>query len=146
MSTKTVPLISGKCYCGAITFRAAAKPQTVAYCHCRDCRQSTGAPVAAFAAFKEGDITFEPSEGKTVAVSSGVIRSFCSDCGSPLTGRYDYLPEQVYVPIGVIDQANDLAPELHAHAQERLKWLCIVDDIERSPGTSRASLKEAGNK
>ena len=64
--------------------------------------------VAAFAAFDEDFVTFSPDEGRVAAVNPGVSRTFCGNCGSPLTGRYDYLPGQVYIAVGVIDQAADL--------------------------------------
>ncbi|MFK7751517.1 MAG: GFA family protein [Sedimentitalea sp.] len=132
MSNVPCKTISGRCYCGSITFWCASKPQVVAYCHCSDCRRATGGPVAAFAAFAEGEITFAPNEGQSVCVTAGVTRTFCGQCGSSLTGRYDYLPGQVYVSLGVIDQANDLAPDLHSHDAQRLKWLHIVDDKDRA--------------
>ncbi len=133
-------MITGKCYCGAITFYGEEEPQTVAYCHCVDCRRATGGPVAAFAAFGEGKIVFEPEEGKRVSINEGVVRTFCENCGSSLTGRYDYLPNQIYVSIGIIDQADELMPEVHAHAAERLRWLHIDDDLERSEATATRKL------
>ena len=36
---------TGRCYCGGITLSAQESPQTVAYCHCTDCRRITRAPV-----------------------------------------------------------------------------------------------------
>jgi len=139
----TLAVITGRCYCGATTIRAAQMPREIAYCHCTDCRRVTGAPVAAFAAFDEAAITFSPNEGRSVAANPGVMRTFCADCGSPLAGRYEYLPGQVYVAIGVLDQASDLAPQLHAHESQRLKWLHIDDDLERFAMTSRSRLANA---
>ncbi len=135
--------ITGRCYCGATTIKAAGKPRTVAYCHCADCRRVSGAPVAAFAAFDEGAVTFSPTEGRKVAVNPGVERTFCPSCGSPIAGRYDYLPGQVFVSLGILDQADGLAPELHAHAAERLKWLHIDDDLERVGASSREQLAQS---
>jgi len=135
--------ITGRCYCGATTIRAIRPPQTVAYCHCTDCRRVTGAPVAAFAAFDEAAVTVAPDEGRRVSINPGVERTFCGTCGSPLTGRYDYLPGQVYVPVGVLDQAAQLVPQLHAHEANRLPWLHIDDDLERISSTSRERLGEA---
>jgi hypothetical protein len=63
----------------------------------------TGAPVAAFAAFDEVAVTFTPDQGRKVAASPGVTRTFCAVCGSPQTGRYDYLPGQVYIAVGILD-------------------------------------------
>ncbi len=73
----------------------------------------------------------------------GVKRTFCSSCGSPLTGRYDYLPDQVYVPVGLLDQANEFPPSVHAHEGGRLKWLHIDDDLERLGTSARETLNIA---
>jgi len=136
-------VLSGRCYCGATTFNSTQEPQAVAYCHCDSCRRSTGGPVAAFAALDEKAVTFSPNEGRKVALKPGVARTFCADCGSSLTGRYDYLPGQVYVALGVIDQANDLAPQIHCHDSERLSWLHIDDDLEREAASARSKINDA---
>ena len=136
--------ITGRCYCGATTIRASAPPLAIAYCHCTDCRRVTGAPVAAFAAFDERTVTFTPDEGRKVTANPGVERTFCAACGSPLAGRYNYLPGQVYIGLGLLDQAADLAPQLHAHEGERLEWLHIDDDLERFATTSRLRLIDPG--
>jgi len=115
-------------------------PRAVTYCHCTDCRRVTGAPVAAFAAFDENSVSLQPASGKTVNVNPGVTRTFCENCGTPLTGRYDYLPGTVYIAIGILDQAEQLAPELHSHESNRLSWLNIVDDCKRCPGSARNDL------
>ncbi|MEM9062042.1 MAG: GFA family protein [Pseudomonadota bacterium] len=140
MNARSAPAITGRCYCGARTFASFEAPLTVAYCHCTDCRRVTGAPVAAFAAFREDAVRFSPDEGSTIRANPGVTRSFCTACGSPLAGRYDYLPGQVYVAVGLIDQAESLAPEIHAHAENRLSWLTIEDDLERCEMSARSSL------
>lgn len=62
-------------------------PRDDPYCHCSDCRRWTSAPVAAFAAFDEGEVVFTPNEGSQVSVNPGVTRTFCGSCGSPLTLR-----------------------------------------------------------
>lgn len=134
--------ITGRCYCGATTISITQAPQTIAYCHCIDCRRVTGAPVAAFAAFDEMAVRVSPDEGQKVVANPGVMRTFCAACGSPLTGRYEYLPGQVYIALGLLDQAGDLVPQLHAHESERLPWLHIVDDLERFAGTARSGLTD----
>ncbi|TMV83043.1 GFA family protein [Thioclava sp. BHET1] len=133
--------ITGRCYCGAITFRSSSEPQAVAYCHCEDCRRATGAPVAAFAAFDVDAVTFKPNRGKSVSVNPGVKRYFCDNCGSSLAGTYEYLPNQIFISLGVTDQAGSLSPEVHAHEAERLPWLHIDDDLERPAATATAFLK-----
>lgn len=136
--------ITGRCYCGTITVTATKAPDVVAYCHCVDCRRVTGAPVSAFAAFSEAALTFVPDEGHSVSPTAGVSRSFCGACGSPLASRFDYLPGQVYIPLGLIDQADVLQPQMHSYESQRLPWLHIEDDAERFERSSRARLNAAG--
>lgn len=69
-----------------------------------------------------------------------MTRTFCEYCGTPLTGRFDYLPGAIYIALGVIDQADKLAPQLHAHESNRLSWLNIVDQYKRFPASARADL------
>jgi len=67
----------------------------------------------------------------------GVTRTFCKTCGSPLTGRYGYLPGKVYIAVSLLDQADDYAPELLAHVSKQLEWLDIEDDLERFKNSAR---------
>lgn len=60
-----------------------------------------------------------------------------------MSGRYDYLPGQVYIAIGLLDQADQLAPRLHAHADNCLPWLRIDDDLERCTMSARDQLNRA---
>ncbi len=143
INDNTTIVLTGRCYCGKTKIKSSRLPLTVAYCHCIDCRRVTGAPVAAFAAFDENAVTFSPNEGSTVNANPGVTRTFCSACGSPLTGRYDYLPMQVYIPVSIFDQANELAPKIHTQESERLQWLHISDDIERVAASGRSRLNKA---
>lgn len=136
------PCITGRCYCGSTRFAATELPRTVTYCHCTDCRRVTGAPVAAFAAFNDTAVSFSPGDGRAIETSPGVRRTFCARCGSPVSGRYDYLQGTVYIAIGLIDQADTLPPALHAHCDSKLPWLHIDDTLERHKGSARAALNK----
>ena len=43
----------GGCRCGAVKVRATGSPTVVLYCHCRDFRRSSGAPVSLFAGYRQ---------------------------------------------------------------------------------------------
>ena len=126
-----------------MTLTCAAPPLTVAYCHCADCRRWTGAPVAAFAAFDSGALDAEPTLGAPVVHNPGVERWNCAACGSPLAARFDYLPGQVYVPLGLIDQIDDTPPALHCHSDNMVPWLNIHDGVPRESGSGRTALNGA---
>lgn len=137
-SDQTAEHLTGRCYCGACSISAGAL-LTSAYCHCADCRRVTGAPVTAFAAVAEGTVALT-GPVKTITATQGVSREFCGDCGSPLSARFDYLPGHVYLPVGVMDDGEALAPRLHSHDSSRLSWLHIADDLPREEGSSRGVL------
>ncbi|MBB5514211.1 hypothetical protein FHS89_000209 [Rubricella aquisinus] len=131
--------LTGRCYCGAIGFEIDAAPQTAAYCHCTDCRRLTGAPVAAFAAFAAADVTYLDA-ATHLKMSDDVERWHCGRCGSALASWFSYLPDQIYVPLGVLDAAGSLAPTVHCHADSALPWLHIADDLPRVMGSAREVL------
>jgi len=58
-----------------------------------------------------------------------------------MLARFDYLPGQFYVPIGVLDNADDLSPDMHCHAGNALPWLHIADGLPRHLSSARDALK-----
>lgn len=136
------PAITGRCYCGAVTVAAPVGPDTVTYCHCTDCKRWTGAAAPVFAGFERDALSLSP-EPEPVSHAPGVTRWFCRSCGSALAARFDYLPGQLYVPLGVLDQTADLPPVLHCHAGAALPWLQIDDGLERAEASGRDTLNAA---
>ena len=129
---------SGKCRCGAYRFRVSEKPFLVSYCHCGDCRKSTGAPVAIFAGFKEDDVEITGEEAAIYKAIPEVNRLFCARCGTPIGYQDVRLPGEMYYYIGMLDNQRAIAPQLHAFVAERLDWLNIVDDLPRYEHFSRS--------
>ncbi|MGH1416500.1 MAG: GFA family protein [Pelagimonas sp.] len=135
--------LSGRCYCGTTSFHADGPPLTVAYCHCGDCRRWSGAPVSAFAAMSPSAVHVTP---QMIWKSSftGVTRANCPECGSPLAARFDYLPDQIYIPVGLFDQPELLLPQHHSHFGSRLDWLHLTDDLPKSEASARGALLSSG--
>ena len=133
--------ITARCYCGASRLTLDKPPATVAYCHCEDCRRWTGAPVAAFAAFDRVDVIDQLPEPYRAVPQ--VERWTCPICHAPLAAAFDYLPHQIYVPLGIMDQAHALPPASHSHADSALTWLHIKDDLPRAAESNRAALGRA---
>lgn len=96
--------------------------------------------MAAFAAFAMSDVKITPGLDRPASITPGVKRWFCHDCGSPLAATYDYLPDMMYVPLGLLDQAADIPPRLHSHANQCLPWLNIDDGLDREVGSARDKL------
>lgn len=125
---------TGSCRCGLIAAESSAPPFWTSYCHCRDCRKQTGAPVMAFVGFREEDLTWH-GEPKTWR-AGGVTRSFCDHCGSQIGYRDDLLPGEIYLSLGFMDEPENYRPTLHAFEKRRLPFLHIADDLPRYDGFS----------
>ncbi len=78
--------ITGKCLCGAVTFKADIATRNVDVCHCGMCRRWAGGPFIGIS--HDGDVTFEGAENIGVYKSSEWgERAFCKVCGSALYWR-----------------------------------------------------------
>ena len=128
---------TGGCHCGAVRYEVSGEPQHVALCHCRDCRRSAGAPMVAWAAFAEGELTVTQGETTTFNSSGTALRSFCPACGSGLFYRNaEYLPGIVDIQSATFDDPEALPPFGHIQTAERLDWMAEAHSLpmfERYP-------------
>jgi len=82
--------ITGRCYCGAITYKASGDPVIKVQCHCRECQYISGGsanvtmgmPAAGFS-YTKGS----PQKFKRADLEHGVTREFCGNCGTHLLSR-----------------------------------------------------------
>ncbi len=65
--------------------RTTGSPTVVVYCHCRDCRRFSGAPVSLFAGYRSKQVELTGGEPTAYESSPGVHRSFCGRCGTPVS-------------------------------------------------------------
>lgn len=126
----------GGCYCGNLRIQASGQPLYISYCHCRDCRKFTGAPVTVFVGYRTDQIEIHGSPG-IYSSSPEVQRSFCTACGSPISYEDEGLPQEMYLTVGVFDEPEQFGPWLHGWTAQSLGWLRIEDDLPRCEGTSR---------
>ena|SRR5215211_7633735 len=133
----TAPDRAGGCMCGAVRMQAVGEPTGVVYCHCRDCRASNGAPVSLFAGYRAGQVEWSRGEPRGYRSSTTVVRSFCPDCGTPLSYQDEKLPGEVYVPVGIFDDPVAFEPEAHSWVSQRVPWFDVRDDLPRLEQSSR---------
>jgi hypothetical protein len=109
-----------------LRFLAEGEPSWVAWCHCRSCRQATGAPVAAYAGYPAAAVSFPHGPPTEYVSAPGVRRGFCGRCGSPLSFTGERWPGEVHLHLGGFDDARDLVPTAEAFALERLPWVHLA--------------------
>jgi hypothetical protein len=75
--------VSGRCLCGAVTYRAKATSHDVSACHCGMCRRWTGGPLIYIHAEGRPELTGDEAVGVFRSSDWGE-RGFCKQCGSIL--------------------------------------------------------------
>jgi hypothetical protein len=77
--------LTGRCFCGAVSFRATSAPEVVETCYCSDCTRAVGSVITAWARFPSTDFEFCGDAPVEFSASPGITRSFCGRCGTSLT-------------------------------------------------------------
>jgi hypothetical protein len=73
-----------------------------------------------------------------------VVRSFCPDCGTPLTYEHDELEGEIYVHAGLFDEADQLVPDRQAYVTSKLFWMHLEDGLDTHDATTRDHPTEPG--
>ncbi len=120
---------AGGCRCGTLHFAISTPPLDVIYCHCADCRRSSGAPVSLFVEVAEETFTITAGEPAVHASSPGVRRSFCRDCGTPLSYQAERYPGERHILIGCFDEPAKFPPTRHVYVGEALPWFHLDDGL-----------------
>jgi hypothetical protein len=129
--------LHGRCFCGAVKITTSAAPFQVSWCHCRDCRRQTGAPAVVWAGFLAGEVAFQGTPRRRQS-SEHVVRSFCAECGTPLTYEHDELAGEIYIHAGLFDEADRLVPDRHAYVTSKLFWVHLEDGLSTFEEVSRS--------
>ena len=117
--------------CGAVRYEIG-KPTDNWYCHCENCRRSTGAPVTAWAMTPIESLSWSSGEQARHESSPGVYRGFCRDCGTPISYETLYQGAPVFcVLTSTLDHPEQNPPTRHVFDSERIPWLTVNDELPR---------------
>lgn len=115
--------IEGGCLCSGVRYRVTGPMMVGTLCHCRSCRRACGAPSMAWACFAPGDVEFIAGEPAVYASSPGVERTFCRQCGTPLTYRRAG-GRTMDVATATLDDPDAFAPTKEIWTEHKLSWEC----------------------
>ncbi len=122
--------MEGGCLCGEIRYRVGGDCG-VTHCHCIHCRKLGG---AAFVTWVEAARSnFDWIQGRPAEFSPrpGITRSFCAQCGSPLTYQNQESQDSIDVTAGSLDDPSGLEPDDHVWCDRKLPWVRIEDGLPR---------------
>ena len=125
------PETTGGCLCGGVRYRLSGSLRPVIYCHCSQCRRTSGHFVAA-TAVQENALSIVTDESlEWFASSESASRGFCRRCGSSLFWRS---PTRDYVAImaGTLDASRGLTAVEHIHVGDKGDYYDLTDDLPKS--------------
>jgi hypothetical protein len=124
----TGPMTSGHCLCGAVSYTISGDLRPIVYCHCEQCRRTSGHFVAATAC-KPSQISFDADDGLVWYRSSPKAkRGFCKSCGSNLF----WAPEHHHywsVFAGALDRPTGLTAASHIFVHMASDYYAINDAL-----------------
>ncbi|MDU8942916.1 GFA family protein [Ovoidimarina sediminis] len=125
---------SGRCLCGAITYRVSGPLRPVIACHCTQCRKTSGHHVAASSAPRDSvAITGTPAWYRS---SPTARRGFCPTCGSQLF--WDGPGQNLSIFAGTLDAPTGLTVAGHIFCAAKGDYYEIADDLPCTPGADPA--------
>lgn len=122
-------MLHGACLCGNVRYEAGGTPFHRTVCHCTACRRSAGAPLVAWFSVPRVRFRFVQGSPARFKSSSHGTRSFCPQCGSPLTFESDRAPDEIDITICTLDDPEQLPPEDHTWVRSRLAWIHLADGL-----------------
>lgn len=127
----TEPTYQARCFCGAIRIEARGVPMISGYCHCQDCRDWSGAPMASFVMWPFEAVTITQGE-EHLALFSRIPetpRGWCARCGGHIGAfRKDAEPPTVASGPHVFPELS-FVPTLHVFCTEAV--IAIDDDLPK---------------
>ncbi|MDA7965552.1 GFA family protein [Ruegeria sp.] len=128
---------TGGCLCGKIRYACEGPLPGATYCHCKDCRISSGS------AFHVGipldgsrfNLTAGETKGHAVQGESGhwLTRHFCADCGTQLYNTTTKRPGNVFLKAGTLDDPELAKPARQIWTDKAVSWAYIAPDLPTWP-------------
>ena len=122
-------MVTGGCFCGQVRYEAHGTPFNETACHCSDCRRAPPAPSVAWFSGAASALRFVSGHPTRFAPSPGAERSFCPNCGTPLTFQRHDLPDEIDVATCSLDDPEALPPRDHIRTSGRLSWVQLADRL-----------------
>jgi hypothetical protein len=123
-------MLTGRCNCGAITFRVTGTPEDATVCHCGQCRKQSGHVWASAQVPLDAlDLSGTPV---WYEASPKARRGFCGTCGSFLFWRA-HDEASISFALGALDRPTGLVLEKHIFVKDKGDYYDIADGVPQEP-------------
>ena len=122
--------LRGKCLCGSVRVTVADEFVYAGYCHCPDCRASSGSACSAFAGIQNEKLQLV-CDGDSMSrfyKSQDNVMHFCGHCSSWLFSIVRN-GEFAHVRLGVLIDDPSIRPSFHIFVGSKAPWDTICDGL-----------------
>lgn len=120
----------GSCHCGGVAFEVRSANPALVFCHCEDCRKTTGHFHAAVGIKRDNFTLTKQDTLKWYASSEGTRRGFCNTCGGNLFWERVEKP-YISIQAGMFDVPTGLAGGRHIFVASKSDYYEIKDDLPK---------------
>jgi hypothetical protein len=120
--------LTGRCACGAVSYRTKGHLDRGYACHCTDCQKRTGSAFATLLPVAASGLAVVGEPGTvTQQERGGVIASlhYCPACMTRLFTRNPSWPDLVILRAGTLDRSREFVPALHIWTRSAQSWIAI---------------------
>jgi hypothetical protein len=128
MSTEQMIKATGSCLCGSVKYDVNGPMSGIIYCHCEQCRKTSGHYCAATSCEREHLNITEDSGLCWYRSSPEAERGFCKHCGSSLFWSYGDAPSISIFP-GSLDLPTGLKADAHIFVADASDYYSIDDGL-----------------
>lgn len=123
----------GSCSCGNIKYEYVGDINEISMCHCKDCQKSQGTAFVAITPIQSELFKVVKGEGfiKSHRCSPNKVRTFCSECGSPLYSARDDRPDVKRLRLGTLDTSIRVKNSYHVFVSSKADWYEIGDELKQ---------------
>ena len=132
--------VTGKCFCGYISYEAEIDPSLVFVCHCSDCQEHSGAAFGFIAGVVDGRFRLITGKLKSIGKvsASGNQRdlTFCPECGTRIYAKNADNKQGFFgLSAGTIAQRSELTPKAQLWSRSAQSWAVLetIPQIEEQP-------------
>ncbi len=121
--------LTGQCGCRAVTYAVDDDFAYAAFCHCSNCRRTTGSAFKPFAGIEVGKIRITEGAASTMRHGDATGHDVhCRACGSLL---YSVVRDGAWahVAMGTLVDAPSVRPDHHIFVASKAPWFEITDGL-----------------
>jgi len=121
--------LTGACYCRSVRFTVADAFRYAAYCHCSNCRRTTGSAFKPFAGIEREKLAVVEGQDRLLIYGDeNANDTHCAVCGSLL---YSVVRDGsfVHVAMGALVDDPSIRPDRHIFVGSKAPWFTIADSL-----------------